>query len=142
MNINKALICGRITKDLELKKTASGKSVLSFSIATNYKFKDTETTEFHNIVAWHKLAELIEKYLGKGDEVYIEGRIQTRSYEKDGKKVYRTEIVAEQMQFGQKKKGSEKTGEGKSNFEKGLDEIPEASKDIEESEIDVSDIPF
>jgi single-strand DNA-binding protein len=107
------MVCGRITKELELRTTPSGATVLAFSLATNYSYKDksgskVENTDFHNIVAWGKMAELINQYCGKGDELFIEGRITTRSWEgKDGKKNYRTEIIASGMQFGQKKKGSE-----------------------------------
>lgn len=144
MNINKVIICGRITKEPELRTTPNGSSVLAFSIATNNVYKDksgnkVENTDFHNIVAWNKMAELINQYCGKGDEIYIEGRLTTRSWEgKDGKKNYRTEIVANAMQFGQKKKGAEKKTAGK---QQQIDDAP--TNNLEDSEnINVEDIPF
>jgi single-strand DNA-binding protein len=84
MNINKAIIIGRITQDLELKSMPNGNPVLNFSVATNYVYKDTngqkvEQTEFHNIVSFGKQAETISKYFVKGQEIYIEGRLQTRT---------------------------------------------------------------
>lgn len=105
MSVNKWIGIGNLTKDAELKYTPSGAAVCSFTIACNERFKgkdgqQQERAEFINIVAWSKLAEICGKYLTKGKQVYIEGRIQTRSYDdKDGNKRYITEIVAEQMQM-------------------------------------------
>ena len=84
MNVNKAIIVGRITKDLELKTTNSGTKILSFSVATNYVYKDqqgnkVENTEFHNVVTFGKQAETIAQYFVKGKEIYVEGRLQTQS---------------------------------------------------------------
>ena len=100
--LNKVMLIGNLGKDPELKYTASGVGVCTFSIATAASWKDTEgnqqdRTEWHNIVAWRKLAEICGEWLKKGKRVYIEGRIQTRSYEKDGVKRYVTEIIADQM---------------------------------------------
>ena len=111
MYINSATIIGRVTKQPEAKTFPSGQMVTSFSIATNrdYKTKDgekKEETEFHNIVAFGRTAEVISQYVVKGQELYVEGRIQTRSWETDGKKNYRTEIICEKFQFGQKPKGA------------------------------------
>lgn len=109
MNINKAMIVGRITQDLELKTMPNGNPVLNFSVATNYSYKDAsgqkiEQTEFHNVVSFGKQAENIAKYFVKGQEIFIEGRLQTRSWDdkETGKKMYRTEIVASQFEFGAK----------------------------------------
>ena len=105
MSVNKWLGIGNLTKDPELKYTPQGTAVCTFSIACNERYKDRdgnqkEKTEFINIVAWRQLAEICEKYLTKGKQVYIEGKIQTRSYEdKDGNKRYITEIVADKMQM-------------------------------------------
>lgn len=105
MSVNKWLGIGNLTKDPELKYTPQGTAVCTFSIACNERYKDRdgnqkEKTEFINIVAWRQLAEICGKYLTKGKQVYIEGKIQTRSYEdKDGNKRYVTEIVADQMQM-------------------------------------------
>jgi single-strand DNA-binding protein len=95
-NLNKVMLIGNLAKDPEVKQ-AGNSTVAEFSIATNSKFKKgeewVEKTEFHNIKAWGKLADVCEKYLKKGSPVYVEGRIETQSWEKDGVKKYRTEII-------------------------------------------------
>jgi len=101
-SLNKVQLIGNLGKDPELKYTSSGVAVSNFSIATAESWKDAEgnnqeKTEWHNIVAWRKLAEICGEWLKKGKRVYIEGKLQTRSYEKDGVKRYVTEIVADQM---------------------------------------------
>lgn len=100
--LNKVMLIGNLGKDPELKYTNSGVAVATFSVATPDSWKDQEgntqeRTEWHNIVAWRKLAEICGEYLKKGKKVYIEGKLQTRSYEKDGVKRYTTEIVADQL---------------------------------------------
>jgi len=103
MNLNKAMIIGNVTRDPEVRQTASGASVATFSVATNFFWNDPagnrqERVEFHNIVAWRKLAEICGQYLRKGSKVYLEGRLQTRDWVgKDGVKRYSTEIIAENM---------------------------------------------
>jgi len=103
MDLNKAMIIGRLTRDPEVKTIPSGQSVASFGIATNFTWTDQqgqrqEKVEFHNIVCWRKLAEICGQYLRKGKKVYIEGRLQTRQWEgQDGAKRSRTEIVADNM---------------------------------------------
>ena len=101
-SLNKVQLIGNLGKDPELKYTASGVAVANFSMATAESWKDEageqhDKTEWHNIVAWRKLAEICGEWLTKGKRVYIEGKLQTRSWEKDGKKHYTTEIVAENM---------------------------------------------
>ncbi len=102
-SLNRATIIGNLTRDPELKQIPSGQSVCSFAVATNRAWtgKDgakQEATEFHNVVAWARLAEICSQYLAKGRKVYIEGRLQTRDWEgQDGVRRYRTEIVAENM---------------------------------------------
>ena len=101
-SLNKVQLIGHLGKDPELKYTPSGVAVANFSIATNESWKDQEgnlqeRTEWHNIVAWRKLAEICGEWLKKGKRIYIEGKLQTRSYEKDGVKKYMTEIVADDM---------------------------------------------
>jgi len=119
MSVNKAILVGNLTKDPEQRFTGSGTAVCNFSLATNEKYKDKsgewqERAEFHNIVSWSKLAEICGKYLKKGKQVYIEGRIQTRSYDdKSGNKKYVTEIVADQMQM---LGGREAQGETKQEY--------------------------
>ncbi len=105
MYLNKVQLYGNLTRDPEMKALPSGQNVANFSIATNRVFKDKngakqEQTEFHNVVAFGRTADVIGQYLKKGRPIYVEGRIQTRSWEKDGVKQYRTEIVAETFQFG------------------------------------------
>ncbi|MDE2102575.1 MAG: single-stranded DNA-binding protein, partial [Patescibacteria group bacterium] len=115
MNFNQALILGNVTRDPEIRKTQGGTTVASFSIATNRFYKDQggekkQETEFHNVVAFGKLAELIERYVQKGGLLLIKGRIRTRNYQnQSGQKVYRTEIVAEEMQLGPRPAGSAKS---------------------------------
>jgi single-strand DNA-binding protein len=105
MSVNKVILVGNLGKDPELKYTPSGAAVANFSMALSEKYKDKdgnpqEKTEWVNIVAWKNLAEICGKYLTKGKQVYIEGRIQTRSYDdRDGVKKYITEIVANNMQM-------------------------------------------
>lgn len=105
MYINKVLLYGNLTRDPEMRALPSGQQVASFSIATNRTYKDKEgqkkeATEFHNVVAFGRQAELIGQYMKKGRPIYVEGRMQTRSWETDGKKNYRTEVVIESFQFG------------------------------------------
>jgi single-strand DNA-binding protein len=103
MNLNKAMIIGNLTRDPEIKNTPSGQTVATFSIATNFVWMNQagqkqEKVEFHNIVAWRRLAEICGQYLKKGAKVFIEGRLQTRDWVgQDGIKRYRTEIIAENM---------------------------------------------
>ena len=130
MFVNKAIIFGNITRDPELKSLPSGLQICSFSVATNrtWKNKDGEKQEqadFHNIVAFGKTAENIHQYMRKGSSIYIEGRIQTRSWEdkESGKRVYRTEIVAENVQFGPKKVGAESRSEDSGQSEAPTDDI-------------------
>ncbi len=148
MNYNKVIIVGRLTRDPE-KRTipASGASVVNLSVATSFIYNDRsgekkEITEFHNVVVFEKLADVIDQYLKKGSLALFEGRLQTRSWDdKEGNKKYRTEIVAEKIQFGPKSAGSsyqneEKSSSSKSNKE---NEIPVIDED---DDIDVKDIPF
>lgn len=116
MYLNKALIVGNITRDPELKALPSGMKVCSFGVATNRVWKDNngarqETADFHNIVVFGNQAETTAQYMKKGSNVLIEGRIQTRSWDKDGVKMYRTEIIAERVQFGNSKVGTEEKNE-------------------------------
>lgn len=97
--MNKAILIGNVGKQPEIRKTQTGISVSAFSLATSKKIKGEDKTEWHRIVAWDKLAEIVEKYVNKGDKVMIEGEIQTREYEKDGRKVYTTEIRAWNMEM-------------------------------------------
>ncbi len=100
--VNKVILVGNLGSDPELRYTANGTAVAKFSIATNETYIDKDgnrqdQTEWHRIIAWRKLAEICGQYLSKGRQVYIEGRLRTTSYEKDGVKRYTTEIEAREM---------------------------------------------
>ena len=153
MYLNKAILYGNLTRDPEIKALPSGQQVANFGIATNRSFKGKdgqrqEATEFHNIVAFGRTAEVIGQYFKKGRPIYIEGRIQTRSWDskEDGKKQYRTEIVVENFQFGA---DGGKGGSGGGSYSGGAshsDEQP-APKDADEikypdEDINPEDIPF
>ena len=157
ISLNKAFVAGRLTRDPESRTTPNGQRVTSFSVATNRVFKDKdgnkqEQVEFHNIVLWGRLAEIASQYLVKGQEVLIEGRIQTRSWDgQDGSKKYRTEIVAESMQLGSKPGGASSSGDNFTPAEKPADKggetapdkatkKPATNEDVEE--IKIEDIPF
>lgn len=105
MSVNKVILVGNLGKDPELRYTASGTAVCNFSLATTERFKNRDgqqqdKTEWHNIVCWRQLAEICGKYLVKGKQIYIEGKLQTRKWEdRDGNPRYTTEIVADQMQM-------------------------------------------
>jgi len=147
MNLNKVFIIGNMTRDPELRNLPSGAAVASFGIATNRIWKNQqgekqEEVQFHNIVVFGRQAEIVNQYLAKGSLILVEGRIQTRSWDgKDGTKQYRTEIVAERIQFGPR--SGQKSGQGGSFNVKpapAKEELPEI--DINEEEIKSEDLPF
>ncbi len=156
MSLNRAELIGRLTRDPEMRYTPSGQPVTSFSIATNRYASGPdgdrrEYTDYHNIVCWNigkrNLAELVAQYLKKGSMVYVEGRIQTRSWEgQDGQKRKATEIVANDVQFLDSRtgEGGGGAGAGAASYgqrERGGDELPP----MEESgprDVDPDDIPF
>lgn len=139
MYLNKAIIYGNITRDPEAKDLPSGVKVTSFSVATNRVWKDKngakqESTDYHNVVVFGRMAETVAQYMRKGSGILVEGRLQTRSWEgQDGKKNYRTEIVAESIQFGPRK------SVGAEEAPKGSAAAPEA---VEGEVISTEDIPF
>lgn len=109
------MIYGNLTRDPEMKALPSGMNVTSFSLATNRRYKDRDgnyqdAADYHNITVFGRQAETVNQYLKKGSGAYVEGRLQTRSWEKDGVKHYRTEVVADRVQFGPK--GGESSGGG------------------------------
>ena len=148
MNLNKAMIIGNLTRDPELRNTPSGQTVAAFSVATNFVWTDQsgqqqKKTEFHNVIAWRKLADICAKYLHKGSKVFIEGRLQTTDWTgQEGVKRYRTEIVTENMIMLDAKGGSPMSG-GMPSSHSGAEttiEIPDEPMDDEE--IRVENIPF
>jgi len=160
MDLNKVMIIGRLTRDPELRTIPSGASVCQMSIATSYAYNNKETgqkveqTEFHNVVLWRKLGEIAAQYLKKGTQVFIEGRLQTRSWEgQDGKKNYRTEIVGDNMIMLGKPNGTGNTSGTQGGFSapaanaKKNDDFMQAPAEelptIQQGEdINVEDIPF
>lgn len=119
MSVNKAILIGRLGQDPELRYTAGGKAVCSFSLATSERWtgqdgQKQESTTWHNIVSWGRQAEVMKEYLTKGQQVYIEGRIDNRSYEdKEGQKKYRSEVVVQNFQFlGSRGEGAGSGGGG------------------------------
>ena len=147
MNLNKALLIGNLTKDPELRSLPSGAALATFSIATNRTWKDKNgqkqtDAQFHNIVMFGRIAEIAKQYLHKGDPVYIEGRIQTRSWDgKDGIKRYTTEIVAENMQLGGKSGARGDTADNDSYAQSATKEQLDTIE-YPEAEINPDDIPF
>ena len=153
MYLNKVFLIGNLTRDPELKALPTGTKVASISLATNRTWKDAqgakkESVEFHNVVAFARQAEVIAQYCKKGSSLYIEGRIQTRSWDAtDGTKKYRTEIVLENFQFGPKGMGA---GTGAPMTGPHSDaEAPQANAkpdldtiEYPEEEINLEDIPF
>jgi len=171
MNLNKVFLIGRMASDPEFRTTSGGQEVATLRMVTNRVWNDrtsgqrNESSEFHTVVVWGRLAQIANQYLNKGGLVMIEGRLQTRSWEgQDGVKRYRTEIVAENLQLGPKPKSGEISKEGtKPPFAKAPeakeeipiineDEPPHSSTDsgseppaeseIEEEEVQLKDVPF
>jgi len=154
MYLNKVFIIGNLTRDPELKAIPSGTKVCSFGVATNRIFKDKdgnkqESVEFHNISAFAKLGELAGQYLKKGQQVLVEGRLQTRSWEANGEKKYRTEIIADNIQFGMKLSGVAAKSPSGTNAQDPAkqDNAPAPSEsgekiDYPQEEINPEDIPF
>ncbi len=144
MDLNKVQLIWNITQDVELKQTPTGQSVCSFSLATNRNWVDgawikQEQAEFHNIVLWWKLAEIAGQYLHKGKKIYIEWRLQTRSWEaQDGTKRYKTEIVWENMIMLDSNKGSDNSY----SWNESSTPAVKKTSSKQEEEISIEDIPF
>ncbi|MBI5221215.1 MAG: single-stranded DNA-binding protein [Candidatus Magasanikbacteria bacterium] len=145
MNLNKAMIIGNLTRNPETRTTPSGQTVTNFAVATNLIWNDAsgqrqQKVEYHNVVAWRKLADICAQYLHKGNKVYIEGRLQTRDWEgQDGVKRYRTEIVADNM-IMLDTKGSNVSSEGVQPSP--ADDASQPEPPTGDDEIRVEDIPF
>ena len=150
MSLNRAQLIGNLTRDPEVKQIPGGSQVATFGLATNFVWTDQSgnkqnKAEYHNIVAWRKLAEICGQFLKKGSKVYVEGRIQTREWEaEDGSKRYRTEIVADNMIMLDKK------GEFGESFQREPAGIKESSsgssvsssESVPAGEVSVDDLPF
>jgi len=148
-SLNKAQIIGNLTRDPEVRQTPNGQTVATLGVASNRKWKNQagetqEEVEFHSVVAWGRLAEICQQYLHKGSKVYFEGRLKTRNWEDpDGKKNYRTEIIAENMIMLDSKGGG--AGGAAPSYSK-----PAAAEDAgddqtpppHEEEVKIDDLPF
>ena len=149
MYLNKVFLIGNLTRDPELKALPSGVKVVSISLATNRVWKDKdgarqESTEYHNLVSFGRQAETLAQYCKKGSSLYVEGRLQTRSWDgQDGQKRYRTEILVDTFQFGPKTGGSAPTTQ-KPQAEASQGETKDDLDTIEypDEEINLEDIPF
>ena len=158
MYINKAFIYGNLTRDPETRALPNGTPVTSFSVATNRVYKDKngarqESVDYHNVVVFGRQAETVSQYLKKGSAAFIEGRIQTRSWDdKDGTKKYRTEIIADRIQFGPKGSGAAGGGDYPASASAGgavkpKAQVPQAGPELEtieypDEDINPDDIPF
>lgn len=125
-SLNRVMLIGHLGKDPEMRTTQTGKAVANFSIATNEKYGETESTSWHKIVVWGKLAEVCGKYLGKGQAVYLEGRLQYRQWkDRDGASRESTEVVANHMVMlgaGKKQEGGQEQEE--MGQEQNEDQVP------------------
>lgn len=147
MYLNKVFIIGNLTRDPELKSLPSGSNVCTFGIATNRVYKDKdgnkqESAEFHNIVTFGRQGEVVAQYLKKGSSALIEGRLQTRSWEQDGQKKYRTEIIADRVQFGDRKAGNDNNYNQDQATNKKADTKKDDAIEYPDEEINPDDIPF
>ncbi len=148
MDLNRVTLIGRLTQDPEVKTTPSGQTVASFSLVTNFVWKDAqgqkqEKPEFHNIIAWSKLGEICGQYLQKGKQIYIEGRLQTRSWDgQDGVKRYKTEVIANNMiMLGSKGDSQGQSAAPRPATPAPANEVPTINANSDD-EIKIEDIPF
>ena len=139
MYLNRAIIAGNLTRDPELRSLPSGQKVASFGVATNRFWKDKsgnrqQSTDYHNIIVFGPQAETASKYLGKGSQVLVEGRMQTRNWEtRGGEKKYRTEVIADRVQFGSRPTSSASDSGGS----------PDANDaDYPDDDMNPEDVPF
>lgn len=153
MDLNKAMIIGRLTRDPETRQIPSGQTVTTFSVATNFHWKDKngqpqDKPEYHNVVCWRRLGEIAGQYLKKASRVYIDGRVQTRSWDdQSGQKRYRTEIVAENMIMLDSKNATQNSEVSYTRTEQPNQQMtpgqqPAMANASQEEEINVEDIPF
>ncbi len=143
--VNKVILVGRLGKDPEVRNLENGVSVANFSLATSESYKDKttgdkkEVTEWHNISLWRGLADIAAKYLHKGDLVYIEGKLRTRSWEKEGVTRYTTEIIGDNMTMLSSKPGG---GSGNSEYKPSAPQQASGAPDFRPSESTSDDLPF
>ncbi len=142
MSVNRVILVGNVGKEPETRYLDSGVALCKFPLATNEKYKNrsgenVKNTEWHNIILWRKLAEIAEKYVKKGDLLYLEGKIRTRSYDdKEGNKRYITEVIVDNMQM----LGKKQTGEGAESYQEEMEES--APQFDQEADNETDDLPF
>ena len=143
--VNKVILVGRLGKDPEVRNLENGASVANFTMATSETYKDRvtgekkEITDWHNIVLWRGLAEIAQKYLHKGDMVYIEGKMRTRSWEKEGVTRYTTEVIADNMTMLSTQRSG---GSGNSSSEGGYSGTPKSQESFSADSSGTDDLPF
>jgi single-strand DNA-binding protein len=152
MNVNKVLLVGNLTRDPEMRALPSGQPVVNFGIATNRVWRDKEgqkqqQADFHNIVAFGRLAETVNQYMKKGNMMYVEGRLTTRTWDaQDGSKRSRTEIIAENIQFGPRGAGAAGGGYNSAPQQQGGTQKPPqedvATVEYPDDEVNPEEIPF
>ena len=145
MSINKVILVGNVGKQPEVRRTEGGAVVANFTLATTEKYKDKagniqEQTEWHNIVCWRSLAERVEKYVAKGSQLYIEGKIRTKEWEKEGVKHYRTEILADNILMLGRKSDSSQASQPAQSGTREEQIFPERVS--EQTNPDDGDLPF
>ena len=147
-SVNKVILLGNVGKDPEIRSSASGNMVATFGLATSERFKDQqgnwqEKTEWHNLVAFGRTAEIIRDYVKKGSKLFVEGRLQTRNYEDKehaGRKIYRTEIIVNDISLlSARDESSSPRASGSANFDQ---RQPANADDMAQTEITDDDIPF
>jgi single-strand DNA-binding protein len=148
MYLNKVILIGNLTRDPELKAIASGNKVCTFGLATNRVYKDSngvkqEKTDYHNIVVWGRTAENVATYMKKGNQILVEGRLETRSWDDPAtnSKKYRTEIIADTIQFGNKTNGPSSPSVNNTQDSKPANDDID-SIEYPEEQINIEDIPF
>lgn len=154
MNVNKVILVGRLTRDPEVRTTPSGQTVTSIGLATGRTWTDKngqkqEKTEFHSVIFWGRTAEVAGQYLIKGQEIFIEGRLESRKYTgKDGVERKTTDVIAESFQFGSKPQGANRSNYSASaqtaprEQSQKEEQIPTINLDEEQGEVRIEDVPF
>ena len=156
-SLNQVTLMGNLTRDPELRQTPSGQTVTNFSLALNRSYKDQsgewqEVTDYIDIVCWGPLAERVAQYLSKGRRCLVQGRLQSRSWEQEGQKRSKVEVLANDVTFLDSRGGGDDSGAPSSNSDSGADEKPKPTKkakkddvvieDIGDEPINLDDIPF
>lgn len=145
--MNRTILVGRLTRDPDLRYTQTGTAVANFTLAVDRPFSKDKETDFINCVVWRKPAENLAQYMKKGSQIGVEGRIQTRTYEKDGKTVYITEVVADNIQFLEsrnnsgKSNGSQQSGNTRKSKEQAYNDSI-FGNDAQSIDIDDDELPF